>query len=111
VADLVVKGLYMSVQYIRCDRSDQQDLVPTNNLLFMGHINFISDHFLQSYHNVKINEIPLFGVIIIYYIINFLHNIDDTFNIFTHAENQQLPVGQMKKKIKTKSLKRIFYGF
>lgn len=36
VADLVAKGLYMNVQYIRSDRSGQQDLVPTNNLLFMS---------------------------------------------------------------------------
>lgn len=67
MADLVVKGLYTNVQYIRCDSSDQQDLVPTNNPLFMCHINFISDHSTQSYYGVKLSEIPLFGFI--YYIL------------------------------------------
>jgi len=81
VADLVAKGLYTNIQYIRWDSSDQQDLVPTTNLLLMCHINFISDHSTHSYHNVKINEIPLLGNIIIYYIITFLH-IDDTFIFF-----------------------------
>lgn len=66
--------------------TDQQDLVPTNNPLFIGHINCISIHSSQSYYNVKINEIPLFGII---YIILLNFYIKMTFFIFLLTQERK----------------------